>query len=108
MVCCVACPQRDQRSGRTRAFPLGGDLFMVFGLSSLFPSLKCLAQNYLALEVAFIFKGLYGHYSVYEALCNERAVYPLSSVNMPGAIQLEKTKIIFWPVGVCILKRQDD
>lgn len=107
-VWCVAYLLRDRRSGGTRAFLLGGDLFMMVGLSSLFLGFKCPAQNHLALEVVFIFKRLYGHYLIYMELCNEWAVYPLRSVNMPGAVQLEKTKIIFWPVGVYLLKRQGD
>lgn len=103
-VCCVACLHRDQRSGGTGAFLLGGDLFMMFGLSSLFLRFKCLAQNCLVLEVVFIFTGLYGHCLMYMALYNEWAVYPLICVNMSGAIQLEETEIIFWPAGVCISK----
>ena len=103
-VCCVACLHGDQRSGGTGAFLLGGDLFMMFGLSSLFLRFKCLAQNCLVLEVVFIFTGLYGHCLMYMALYNEWAVYPLICVNMSGAIQLEETEIIFWPAGVCISK----
>lgn len=103
-VCCVACLHWGPEIYGTGAFLLGGDLFMMFGLSSLFLCFKCLAQNCLALEVVFIFTGLYGHCLMYMALCNEWAVYPLICVNMPGAIQLEKTKIIFWPAGVCISK----
>ena len=44
---------------------------MMVGLSSLFLGFKCPAQNYLALEVVFIFKRLYGHYLIYMELCNE-------------------------------------
>lgn len=77
-------------------------------LSSLFLSFKCPAQNCLALEVIFIFKGLYGHYLIYMTLYNGWAVYPLSTVSTPGAIQLEKTKIIFWPVGIYSPKRHED
>lgn len=67
---------------------------MMLGLSALFLGFRCPAQNYLALEVVFIFKGVYGHYLIYMALCNEWAVYPVSSISVPGAVQLEKTKII--------------
>lgn len=67
-----------------RACLLGGDLFMMLGLSSLFLSFKCPAQNYLALEVVFIFKGFHGRYLTYVAPCNERAVSPLSGVRVPG------------------------
>lgn len=47
-VCCVACLQRNQQSGRTRAFLLASNLFMMFGLSSLFLSFKCPTSELLS------------------------------------------------------------
>lgn len=92
-VCCgVHLRRRDQSSGQTSASLLASDLFVVFGLSTLFLSFKCPAQNYWILSTwsGFIFKGLWGHSLMCVALWNEWTVYPLGSVNMPGALQLEK------------------